>query len=297
MSETENYVGKTIEVPIEQNLDLNYFVMEGDARTRLLEVEDSSIDLIVTSPPYGGIKNYSDRKGEIGWNQDFLDYHESLLEVFRECVRVLKPGCRFVINIGDEFVPSTKEKPYHVIPHASQIISNIINEYPDTMMFNGCIHWQKITTSNTSGGGKIMGSVYHPRNGHFFVNYEHIMVFKKTGKSKNPPKWRKEASKFTLDERRVWFSDTWNFTPERQVNHVAMYPLELPNRIIQMYSFVGDQVLDPFLGSGTTLASAMKLKRSCVGVELGFGEGETWKDIIRNKVVPFVSDDHKMDFI
>jgi len=294
MAEVTSFISQVRSHPESTELDLSYEVLIGDARSKLRALPDNSVELIVTSPPYGAIKQYSNQGKEIGWDQDFLDYHESLLEVFRECVRVLHPGCRMVINIGDEFVSTTKKKPYHVVPHGAQIISNIINEFPDTMMYNGTIHWDKVTTSNTSGGGKIMGSVYHPRNGHFFVNYEHIMVFKKAGKGKRPEKWAKELSRFTLEERRVWFTDTWNISPERQDSHVAMFPMELPERLIRMYSFVGETVLDPFAGSGTTLAAAAKHARSAIGVELGFGDN--WQDIMTEKIRSELPDDIPLVF-
>jgi len=256
--------------------------MHGDARDRMKELPANSVDLIVTSPPYGSIKQYTDDEREIGFNQKYDEYHESLMEVFRECVRVLHSGCRMVINIGDEFVSTTKKRPYHIRPNAAQLISNIINEFPDTMIYTGTIHWQKVSTSNTSGGGKIMGSVYHPRNGHFFVNYEHVIVFKKLGKDRRPSKEDKAASKFTLEERREWFKDTWHISPEIQDDHIAMFPFEIPERLIRMYSFVGETVLDPFAGSGTTLAAASAFDRSSIGIELGFDED--WKEIIEDKI-------------
>lgn len=274
---------------------LNFSVFHGDARERLKELDDNSVHLIVTSPPYGNIKEYSGKMNEIGFNQNVSEFHKSLNEVWKECVRILHPGCRLVINIGDEFVRKTHELPFHIIPHNSLIISNILSNYSNTMHFNGTILWNKVTTSKTSGGGKVMGSVFTPRDGHFFVNYEHIMVFKKIGKGPKISKIRREQSKFTIEERRVWFKDNWELHPERQTNHIAMFPFELPERIIRMYSFVGDVVLDPFLGSGTTMAAAMKTNRSCIGVELGFNGNSNWKEVIMEKVSKY--GDYQIQFL
>lgn len=136
-----------------------------------------------------------------------------------------------------------------------------------------------------------MGSVYNPRDGHFFINYEHIIVFKKLGKGPRVSVEQKQLSRFTLEERREWFQDTWKIVPERQNNHIAMFPMELPERLIRMYSFAGETVLDPFLGSGTTLAAAAKLKRSGLGIELGFTDDDSWKNVIRDKLKSFISSD------
>ena len=132
----------------------------------------------------------------------------------------------------------------------------------------GAIIWQKVTTCNTTGGATIMGSFPYPRNGIIKLDYEFILVFKKLG---DPPKVNrelKEKSKLTTEEWNKYFSGHWNFAGERQDKHLAMFPEELPKRLIKMFSFIGDTVLDPFLGSGTTCLAAKNLDRDSVGYEI-----------------------------
>jgi site-specific DNA-methyltransferase (adenine-specific) len=132
----------------------------------------------------------------------------------------------------------------------------------------GAIIWQKKTTSNTTGGASLMGSYPTPRNGILSIDYEFILLFKKLGTPIKPNRELKEQSKMTKEEWKIYFAGHWNFGGARQNGHIAMFPEELPKRLIKMFSFVGDTVLDPFLGSGTTSLAAKKLNRNSVGYEI-----------------------------
>lgn len=277
-----------------QLTSINSKILVGDVVNRIKEIPDNSVHLIITSPPYGEIKKYGNRKGEIGHGQALNDYYQSLNKVWSECERILHPGCRMVVNIGDEFLRSTKNQIYQIIPHHSHITNNILSK--TQFVYTGDIHWSKVTRTETNGGGKIMGSVYTPRDGHFFINREYIMTFKLKGNKPKVTDYQRKNSKFSLEERREWFKDTWYIPPKRQNSHIAMFPNELPERFIRMYSFINETVFDPFLGSGTTLAMAAKWRRQGVGCELGFGPDDSWKDLVIENISQYHVNGDELQF-
>jgi len=241
------------------------------------DIADSSIQLIVTSPPYGKIKDYGSDE-QIGYFDSFDDYYKRLKNVWKECFRVLEPQCRMVINVGDQYLRTTDFGRYRILSIASQIINDCIGLGFDYL---GDIIWQKVSTTNTTGGCSLMGSIYYPRNGLLTYDYEHILIFKKhKGTRRKTSVEIKELSKISLSEWKKWFVGHWKFPGIMQKEHIAMFPEELPYRIIRMFSFVGDTVLDPFVGSGTTLKVAKSLFRDSIGYELN----ENFKDTIETKI-------------
>jgi site-specific DNA-methyltransferase (adenine-specific) len=135
----------------------------------------------------------------------------------------------------------------------------------------GAIIWQKVTTCHTTGGATVMGSYPYPRSGILKLDYEFILIFRKYGNQPRVRKEIKEQSKLTQEEWNQYFAGHWNFPGETQDKHLAMFPEELPRRLIKMFSFVGDTVLDPFLGSGTTSVAARDLSRNSIGYEINEG--------------------------
>ena len=239
-------------------------IIIGDSRS-MHELLDRSVQLVVTSPPYWQLKDYGS-SSQIGFDDSYEDYINNLNLVWSECSRVLHTGCRLCVNIGDQFARSVYYGRYKIIPIRTEIIKFCETIGLDYM---GAIIWQKVTTCNTTGGATIMGSFPHPRNGIVKLDYEFILLFKKQGPPPPPPGPEiREQSKMTIEEWNRYFYGHWNFPGDKQSAHLAMFPEELPRRLIRMFSFVGETVLDPFLGSGTTCLAARNLGRSSVGYEV-----------------------------
>ncbi len=255
------------------NIDLKIII--GDSR-KMVELSDESIGLVVTSPPYWNIKDYG-INGQIGYGQTLHEYLKDLYRVWKECFRVLLPGRRLCINIGDQFARSIIYGRYKVIPLHAEIISQCENIGFDYM---GSIIWQKKTTMNTTGGATVMGSYPYPPNGIIEIDYEFILIFKKPGNTKVAPTEMKKESILTKEEWKNYFTGHWSFGGAKQVGHEAMFPEELPFRLIRMFTFVGETVLDPFLGSGTTLKAAYNLKRNAVGYEIN----KDFLNMIKDKI-------------
>ncbi len=228
------------------------------------ELPDNSVHLIVTSPPYWQLKDYGS-ENQIGFNDSYEKYINNLNLVWKECYRVLHDGCRLCINIGDQFARSVYYGRYKVIPIHSEII-----RFCETIGFDfmGQIIWQKTTTMNTTGGGAVMGSFPYPRNGIVKLDFEYILLFKKQGDAPKPTPEQKAQSAMTNEEWNTYFSGHWYFNGAKQDKHLAMFPEELPKRLIKMFSFPQETVLDPFMGSGTTAAVAKALGRNSVGYEI-----------------------------
>lgn len=216
-------------------------------------ISDESVQLIVTSPPYAHIKDYG-IENQIGFGNSFEEYLNELNKVWKECYRVLQTNCRMVINVGDVYNTTKILGRHKTLPIHAHIITECEKIGFDYM---GHIVWQKKGNVSPSGGANIMGSFPYPRNGIVEYDYEYILIFKKTGKEKGlklPSNFKemlknkgltkqewikqvKEKSALSLEEWRTYFTGHWNFTGIRQKEHIAMFPEELPRRIIKMFSF------------------------------------------------------------
>ena len=292
------------------SIKTNHKIIIGDSRN-MAELQNKSVHLVITSPPYWQLKDYGTSE-QIGFDDSYEEYINNLNLVWKECFRVLNDGCRLCINIGDQFARSVYYGRYKIIPIRTEII-----KFCETIGFDymGAIIWQKATTMNTTGGATIMGSFPYPRNGIIKLDYEFILIFKKLGEAPFVSREIKEKSKMSKEDWNQYFTGHWNFNGAKQGKHLAMYPEELPKRLIKMFSFVGDTILDPFLGSGTTTLAAKNLDRNSVGFEInkkflpiikekiGANKDELFKgatfEIVeqKNKVVDFKDEISKLPYI
>ena len=254
-----------------------HLIYIADSR-RMPELADESVQLVVTSPPYWSLKDYGHPE-QIGHGQEYGDYLDALREVLGECHRALCPGCRMAVNVGDQYLRASEHGRYQVLPLGADLTALGCGLGFD---FMGSIIWRKLSTTRPSGGGKWMGSTYTPRDGQITYEHEYILVFRKPGQAPRPEEEVREKSRLTKEQRTQWFRGVWaDLPPERQRGHEAMFPVELPRRLIKMYSFWGETVLDPFLGSGTTCLAAALEGRNCVGYEINREYAETISQKLR----------------
>ena len=238
-------------------------IILGDSR-QMLEVPSGSVHLVVTSPPYWQLKDYG-TPAQIGFDDSYEDYINNMNCVWMECSRVLHGGCRMCVVLGDQFARSVIYGRYKIIPIKTEVI-----RFCETIGFDfmGAVIWQKLTTCNTTGGASVMGSYGYPRNGVVKLDYESILIFRKAGEPPAVPAEAKQASRITPEEWNVYFAGHWRLPGERQTSHLAVFPEEIPRRLIKMFSFAGETVLDPFLGSGTTICAAERNGRNSIGYEI-----------------------------
>lgn len=262
-------------------MSTKHILINGDSRN-MSQIKDESVQLIVTSPPYWQLKDYG-INNQIGFYNTYEDYINNLNLVWKECYRILKPGCRLCINVGDQFARSVYYGRYKVIPIHSEII-----RFCEALSFDymGSILWQKPTSMHTTGGEKIMGSYPYPCGGIVKIDFEYILLFKKQGKMLSPSKEIKEASILSIQEWNKYFSAHWNFNGAKQNRHIAVFPEELPKRLIKMYSFIGDTICDPFMGSGTTALASGNLGRNSIGYEIN----KNFRVFYKEKVIDSCTD-------
>lgn len=243
-------------------------LIQGDAR-ELDFLEPASVHLVVTSPPYWTLKKYRDHPRQLGDLQDYQDFLAALDQVWAHCYRALVPGGRLVCVVGDVCLSRKRNQGRHtVVPlHAA------IQERCRALGFDNLapIIWHKIANARfeaTGNGGGFLGKPYEP-NAVIKNDIEFILMQRKPGGYRSPAPATRLLSVIGDEHHKQWFQSIWSgLTGASTKQHPAPFPLELAERLIRMFSFVGDTVLDPFMGTGTTTIAAARWGRNSIGVEV-----------------------------
>ena len=240
-------------------------LINGDARD-LSFLGDESVHLVVTSPPYWNLKRYNENPEQMGHIQDYEAFLRELEKAWRHVFRVLVPGGRLVCVVGDVCVARRAFGRHLVFPLHADIC--VICRRIGFDNLNPII-WHKIANASyeVANGSKFLGKPYEP-NAIIKNDMEFILMQRKAGGYRKPSEAQRDASRISKDEFDRWFQQIWNIPGASTKQHPAPFPLELATRLVRMFSFVGDTVLDPFCGSGTTMVAAFRTGRNSIGVEV-----------------------------
>jgi len=244
-----------------------HYVIQGDARTALQSVPTESVHLICTSPPYGSLKEYPDRPGQLGNIANYDHFLDELDKVWEECLRVLVPGGRVACVVGDVCISRKRGGRHHVLPLSADIQVRTRKLGFDNL---NPIRWLKVANIvlEASKSSRYLGKPNLP-NGIVKNDIEHIVLLRKPGGYRSPTAWQEEKSHIATDDYVKWFAPVWTgVTGQVRRGHPAPYPIEIPRRLIRMFSYAGDVVVDPFGGTGTTALAAIEAGRHSASIEI-----------------------------
>jgi modification methylase len=240
-------------------------LVQGDSRS-LSSIEAGTVDLVVTSPPYFNLKQYPVNAHQLGAIDDYDLFLKRLDEVWIECHRTLVPGGRMIIVVGDVCRSRRAHGAHMVIPlHAS------IADHCRQLGFHNLatVVWHKISNARfeVSNGTAFLGKPYEP-NAVIKNDIEYLLMLRKAGGYRAPTEAMRVLSLIGAQQHKRWFNQIVAVHGASTRNHPAPYPIELVEPLIRMFSFVGDTVLDPFLGTGTTSVAAARTGRNSIGFEI-----------------------------
>jgi modification methylase len=240
-------------------------LINGDARD-LSFLNNESIHLVVTSPPYWNLKRYNENPDQLGHVNDYESFLGEIEKVWQEVFRVLVPGGRLVCVVGDVCVSRRKFGRHLVFPLHSDICVQCRKIGFDNL---NPIIWHKIANASfeVENGSKFLGKPYEP-NAIIKNDMEFILMQRKPGGYRKPTEVQRKLSKIDKKDFNSWFQQIWNITGASTRNHPAPFPLELASRLVRMFSFQGDTVLDPFCGTGTTMIAALRYGRNGIGIDI-----------------------------
>lgn len=240
-------------------------LVNGDARD-LSFIPDESVHLVLTSPPYWNLKRYNENPDQMGHIDDYEAFLAELKKVWEHVFRILVPGGRLVCVVGDVCVSRRRFGRHLVFPLHSDICVMCRHTGFDNL---NPIIWHKIANASyeVTNGSKFLGKPYEP-NAIIKNDMEFILMQRKPGGYRKPTDEQRRRSKIDKEDFGRWFQQIWNIPGASTKKHPARFPLELANRLVRMFSFVEDTVLDPFCGSGTTMVAACQNNRNSIGVEI-----------------------------
>lgn len=242
-----------------------HWLINADSRD-LAFLADGSVHLVVTSPPYWNLKRYNEHPDQLGHIQDYEAFLGELERVWRHAYRVLVPGGRLVCVVGDVCVARRDFGRHLVFPLYADIC--VICRRIGFDNLNPII-WNKIANASyeVANGSKFLGKPYEP-NAIIKNDMEFILMQRKPGGYRQPTAAQREESRIDKGDFDRWFQQIWNITGASTKQHPAPFPLALATRLVRMFSFSGDTVLDPFCGSGTTMIAALRSGRNSIGIDI-----------------------------
>lgn len=255
-----------------------HLIREGDARD-LSSIETESVHLVCTSPPYGALKEYPDHPGQLGNIPLYEEFLDELDKVWKESLRILVPGGRVVCVVGDICISRRDGGRHHVLPLSADIQVRARHLGFDCLT---PIRWMKVANIRleASRSSRFLGKPNLP-NGIVKNDLEHILLLRKPGGYRKPTEDQQRLSFIPTEEYSKLFAPVWtDVSGQLRKEHPAPYPVEVPRRLTRMFSFVGDTVVDPFAGTGTTAVAAMELGRNSISIEID----PTYVDLIEKRL-------------
>lgn len=240
----------------------------GDSRN-LDWIPNESIHLVLTSPPYWTLKEYPHHHGQLGLIENYERFHDELDAVWCHAFRVLVPGGRLVCVVGDVCLSRRRHGRHMVMPLHADIVVRCRKIGFDNL---SPIFWYKISNAqyeieNHGSGSGFLGKPYEP-NAIIKNDVEFILMLRKPGGYRQPSEQQRDSSRLTKEEHHDWFQQVWTIPGESTRQHPAPFPEELAYRLVRMFSFSGDTVLDPFMGTGTTVLAAVRCGRHAIGIDV-----------------------------